>query len=273
MKRTMTLFILLTVVLNLVAQNTKIYNVNGVSFKMILVQGGTFTMGCTSEQSGDCDSDEKPSHSVTLSDFWMGETEVTQALWKAVMGSTLAQQRDKRDPSRSLNGDGDNYAMYYVNYTEAVEFCSKLNSKLVNQIPSGWRFTLPTEAQWEYAARGGKNKSSYKYAGSNSVSDVAWHKGNSSSNVHPVKGKKPNALGLYDMSGNVWEWCSDWYSSSYYGVSAIGDPKGPSSGSSRVMRGGAWGNNIENCRVSNRFYNSVSNRYNDTGFRVVLVHK
>lgn len=261
MKRTITMIVLLVAVVSLAAQNSKTYTVNGVSFKMILVQGGSFTMGCTSEQGSDCFSDEKPSHSVTLSDFWMGETEVTQALWKAVMGN---------NPSGFT---GDNLPVESVSWDDCQNFIKKLNSQLSGVIPSDWRFALPTEAQWEYAARGGKNKSYYKYAGSNSVGDVAWYPDNSNSKTHTVKSKKPNALGLYDMSGNVFEWCADWSSASYYGVSAVGDPKGPSSGTNRVVRGGSYYNESAWCRVSRRGSKSADARHNNFGFRIVLIHK
>ena len=247
------------------------YTVNGISFKMVYVQGGTFTMGCTSEQGGDCDDDEKPIHSVTLSDFFIGETEVTQALWESVMGTTVREQRDKAEPFWSMRGEGGSYPMYYVSWNEAVEFCNKLNEKLRSQLPSGCRFALPTEAQWEYAARGGNKSRHYKYAGSNNVGDVAWYTDNSSSATHPVKGKQANELGLYDMNGNVWEWCEDWKGS--YSSSAQSDPKGPSSGSDRVLRGGGWNGNAGSCRVSYRNNYNPDFRYNFIGFRLTLVRQ
>lgn len=247
------------------------FTVNGVTFKMIYVEGGTFTMGCTSEQGGDCEDDEKPIHSVTLSDFCIGETEVTQALWESVMGTTVREQRDKADPSWPIPGEGASYPMYYVNWNEAVEFCNKLNEKLRSQLPSGYRFALPTEAQWEYAARGGNNSRHYKYAGSNSIGAVAWYTDNSSSATHPVKGKQANELGLYDMSGNVWEWCEDWDGS--YSSSAQTDPKGPSSGSYRVLRGGSWYFDAGLSRVSRRFSLIPVYRGDDRGFRLTLVRQ
>ena len=246
------------------------FTFNGISFKMVYVQGGTFTMGCTTEQGGDCEGYEKPTHSVTLSDFLIGETEVTQALWEAVMGTTVREQRDKANPSWSMKGEGASYPMYYVSWSETVEFCNKLNERLRSQLPSGYRFTLPTEAQWEYAARGGNKSQHYKYAGSNTVNEVAWYKGNSSSATHPVKGKQANELGLYDMSGNVWEWCSDWYGS--YSNSAQTSPKGPSSGSYRVLRGGGWNGYSGFCRVSCRS-NAIGFRDDYYGFRLALVRQ
>ena len=247
-------------------------SVNGIAFTMVFVKGNTFMMGCTSEQDGDCLENEKPSHTVTLDDFWIGETEVTQALWKEVMGTTVAQQRDKRDPGLLLRGEGLSYPMYYVSYNDAMEFCNMLNILLADQLPSGWRFSLPTEAQWEYAARGGIHKSTYKYAGGNDLENVAWYSDNSDSRTHPVKGKSANALGLYDMCGNVYEWCLDWYSDNYYNVSTSNNPTGPSpsSDSNRVLRGGSWLMLSELCRISSRLKQPPANCHGNIGFRLVL---
>ena len=225
--------------------------VNGVTFKMVYVQGGTFTMGCTSEQGGDCYGGEKPSHQVTLSDYWIGETEVTQALWEAVMGSNPSYFK------------GDNRPVEKVSWDDCQEFIRKLNAL------TGKTFALPTEAQWEYAARGGNKSRHCKYAGSNSIGDVAWYWDNSGSSTHPVKGKQSNELGLYDMSGNVWEWCEDWYGS--YSSSSQTNPTGPSSGSGRVLRGGSWDYDARICRVSRRNYDTPGNRYLFLGFRLSLV--
>lgn len=255
------------------APQIKEYTVDGIAFNMVFVEGGTFTMGCTRDQCG-CDKDEKPAHNVTLSDFWMGETEVTQAVWKAVMGTTVAQQRDKANSNWLLNSVGSNYPMYYVNYNEAVEFCNKLNSKIKNQLPSGWHFALPSEAQWEYAARGGKYKSPYKYSGSNNIDEVAWNRTTTEDDgTKPVKGAKPNALGLYDMTGNVWEWCLDWYSEDYYSVSASTNPVCLSEDSKHVMRGGSWLSRDSDCRIAVRMGIYPDGRYGENGFRLVLVRK
>lgn len=236
--------------------------VKGVSFKMIAVEGGTFTMGATSEQgTNDPGSDERPTHSVTLGDYYIGETEVTQALWEAVMGTTVSQQRDKADPSWPLKGEGDDYPMYYVSWEEAKTFCEGL-SKI-----TGRNYSLPTEAEWEYAARGGKS-GGYKYSGSDNVDDVAWYNEDYvSGSTHRVKRKKANELGIYDMSGNVWEWCSDWYGS--YSSSSHTNPTGPSSGSNRVFRGGSWSRGAQYCRVSFRYSGIPGGRYN-CGFRLAL---
>ena len=227
------------------------FTVNGVSFTMIAVKGGTFTMGATAEQGSDAESDEKPTHQVTLSDYYIGETEVTQELWKAVMGS---------NPS---NFSGMNLPVEMVSWYDCQTFVTRLNQL------TGKNFRLPTEAEWEYAARGGQKSRGYKYAGSNTLSDVAWYWDNSSSKTHPVKQKQANELGLYDMSGNVWEWCQDWYGR--YSSSARTNPKGPSSRSSRVFRGGSWDDRASRCRVANRCDSSPGGRYDFLGFRVVLL--
>ena len=225
--------------------------VKGVSFNMIKVQGGTFTMGATAEQGSDAESDEKPTHQVTLSDYMIGETEVTQELWKAVMGS---------NPS---NFSGTNLPVEGVSWDDCQTFIKKLNQL------TGKNFRLPTEAEWEYAARGGQKSKGYKYAGSNALSDVAWYWDNSSSKTHPVKQKQANELGLYDMSGNVWEWCQDWYGN--YGSAAQTNPTGPSSGSYRVIRGGSWSDSASSCRVAYRNIYSPGIRISYLGFRVVLL--
>lgn len=208
------------------------FTVNGVSFTMVAVKGGTFTMGATSEQTGAA-SDESPTHLVTLSDYYIGETEVTQELWQAVMGS---------NPSNFTGNLQRPVEM--VSWNDCQTFITKLNAL------TGETFSLPTEAEWEYAARGGNKAQGYLYSGSNTIGDVAWYTSNSSSTTHPVKTKQSNELGIYDMSGNVLEWCADWYGS--YSSSAQTDPVGPSSGSHRVLRGGSWRNNATFCRVAGR---------------------
>ena len=244
-----------------------IFTVNGVNIEMIFVEGGSFLMGCTSEQS-DCYNSEKPTHNVSLSDFYMGKYIVTQKLWYAVMGTTIQQQRDLSDRN-SLCGEGDDFPMYYVNYTECEEFCTKLTQLLSNQLPENYTFKLPTEAQWEYAARGGKRSNGYKFSGGNNVSNLAWNVDNSGKATHLVGKKMPNELGIYDMSGNIWEWCRDWYDVNYYAVSSPIDPEGPVSGTARAMRGGAWNEAEARCRVSNRS-SSACYRLNRVGFRICL---
>ena len=236
-----------------VATGKETFTVNGVSFTMVAVKGGTFTMGGTAEQGSDVESVEKPTHQVTLSDYMIGETEVTQELWKAVMGS---------NPSLF---SGTNLPVELVSWDDCQTFITKLNQL------TGKNFRLPTEAEWEYAARGGQKSKGYKYAGSNTLSDVAWYKDNSSNKTHPVKQKQANELGLYDMSGNVWEWCQDWYG--WYSSSAQTNPKGPSSSEDEydgpVLRGGSSRRTASKCRVSYRTYRSPDHSL-DFGFRVVL---
>lgn len=238
----------------------KTFDVKGVEFKMIPVAGGTFEMGATAEQSNGYtpDSDEKPVHLVTLSDYYIGQTEVTQALWFAVMGAR---------PSTSYSwtsqyGLGDEYPAYYISYTECKEFITELN-KL-----TGENFRMPTEAEWEFAARGGNESKGYIFSGSNDLNTVGWFKDNSNFTTHPVARKTPNELGIYDMSGNVWEWCSDWYAS--YGSGSLTNPTGPASGSSRVARGGSWSNVATYCRVSYRNRSGSGIHDGGLGLRLAL---
>ena len=214
------------------------FNVNGVSFTMIAVEGGTFKMGAQSSDSSgdnydsDASSSESPVHSVTLSSYYIGETEVTQELWQAVMGTNPSYSKGNKKPVEQ------------VSWNDCQEFITKLNNL------TGKNFRLPTEAEWEYAARGGNKSKGYKYSGSNTIDNVAWYTSNSGSQTHDVKTKQANELGIYDMSGNVYEWCQDWYGS--YGSGSQTNPTGPSSGSFRVDRGSSWGNHAEDCRVSYR---------------------
>ena len=246
-------------------KDVKTYKVGDVSFNMVYVQGGTFQMGSNDSEA---DSDEKPIHSVTLSDYYIGETEVTQELWEAVMGTTVAQQRDKAYPGLSLHGVGSTYPMYYISWEDCQEFVAKLNEI------TGKNFSLPTEAQWEYAARGGNKSRGYKYSGSNTIDEVAWNIGNAYNvgstspdyGTHRVGTKSPNELGLYDMSGNVLEWCSDWYGD--YSTSSQTNPTGPTTGSSRVLRGGCWDYGAQYCRVANRDYYIPDYRSSSGGFRL-----
>ena len=240
------------------AFKTRDFTVNGVSFKMVAVGGGTSQMGATSEQQN-ADSDERPVHSVTLDNYYIGETEVTQELWQAVMGS---------DPS-DFTGNSQ-HPVECVSRNDCQAFVNKLNTLLANQLPNGRKFRLPTEAEWEYAARGGNRSRGTQYSGSNCVDSVAWYLDNSGRTTHPVKDKSPNELGLYDMSGNVWEWCNDWYSSDYYSNSPRNNPQGPSSGSYRVLRGGSWGSYAQGCRVAYRGSYSPDDRYGYIGLRLAL---
>ena len=232
--------------------------VKGVSFVMVPVKGGTFMMGATAEQTGEY-SNEKPAHQVTLSPYYIGQTEVTQALWKAVMGYSPTSDGSRWSSSYGL---GDNYPAYYISYNDILSFISKLNSL------TGRTFRMPTEAEWEYAARGGSKRKGYLYSGSNTLENVGWYTSNSGSKTHPVAQKAANELGLYDMSGNVEEWCSDWYGD--YSSSSQTNPTGPSTGSSRVARGGNWEHSATSCRVAFRTTGSPSGLSNYLGVRLAF---
>ena len=222
----------------------------GISIDMVRVEAGTFTMGATAEMKNTEDS-EKPTHRVTLTnDYYIGKYEVTQALWQAVMGD---------DPSYFK---GDNLPVEAVTWDDCQEFIGKLNRI------TGKTFRLPTEAEWEYAARGGNKSRGYQYSGSNNPSNVAWYDDNSGDKTHAVGTKQPNELGIYDMSGNVWEWCQDWYET--YSSSSQVNPTGANSGSCRVVRGVSWYNNARNCRLSLRGSNTPDFRSSNLGLRLVL---
>ncbi len=235
----------------------------GINMQMAYVEGGTFTMGCTGDQGGDCEDDESPNRMTTVGSFYIGMLEVTQGQWEKVMGTSVHQQRNKANPEWSMYGVGSDYPMYYVSWEEAKEFCTRLSRQ------TGRNYSLPTEAEWEYAARGGNKSEGTKYSGGWGIDDVAWYAGNSGNSTHACGTKRPNALGIYDMSGNVWEWCEDWYGKSYIQYDND-NPKGASTGSRRVLRGGSWYNNAGYCRVSFRGSYGPSDRDYDFGFRVVL---
>ena len=223
---------------------------DGISIDMVRVEAGTFTMGATAEMKDPYDW-EKPIHQVTLTnDYYIGKYEVTQALWQAVMGN-----------NRSYF-NGDNLPVEKVSWKDCQKFLSKLNRI------TGKTFRLPTEAEWEYAVRGGKKSRGYQYSGSNNLSDVAWYGENSGGKTHAVGTKQPNELGIYDMTGNVWEWCQDWYEK--YSSSSQVNPTGANSGSYRVFRGGSWFNDVRVCRLSCRCDNGPDFRNFDIGLRLVL---
>jgi formylglycine-generating enzyme required for sulfatase activity len=224
-------------------------------------------MGCTAEQDRDCSPNEKPAHQVTVGGFYIGKYEVTQAQWKAVTGSNPSYFKGDNLPVEQVSWEdivgtsGDYMTIRNINYY-ADGFIYKLN-KL-----TGKQYRLPTEAEWEYAARGGADSQGYKYSGSNVPGNVAWYGNNSDDKTHPVGTKSPNEPGIYDMSGNVWEWCSDWYGP--YSDSPQTDPQGPSSGSYRVLRGGGWSFTASYCRVSGRGGSSPGYRGGSYGFRLAL---
>jgi len=218
--------------------------------EMILVQGGTYQMG-----SNEGESDEQPVHSVSLRDFYIGKTEVTQKLWLIVMGNNPSGVKDC-----------DNCPVENVSWNDVQDFIQKLNQK------TGKTYRLPTEAEWEYAARGGNKSGGYTYSGSNAIGDVAWYRENSGAKIYAVGQKQPNELGIFDMTGNIEEWCSDWYGSEYYANCPASNPKGPSSGVRRVVRGGHWSSFASDCRSADRYSSTPDYRYNSYfGFRLVVV--
>jgi formylglycine-generating enzyme required for sulfatase activity len=232
---------------------------DGIKMTLKYVQAGEFMMGSPTSEKDHYGNETQ--HHVTLTkDYWLGETEVTQEQYKAVMG---------RNPSSFSKGGA--YPVEDVSWTDAMAFCEKLTKaeRTNGNLPDGYEYTLPTEAQWEYAARGGHKASRYHvYSGSDEIHNVAWYDDNSSSSTHPVGQKRANELGLYDMSGNVWEWCRDRYDG--YPSGSVTDTVGPSSGSFRVLRGGSWSGGAGLCRSANRNDYDPSNRGDGVGFRVAL---
>ena len=266
--------------------------VNGVAFTMVFVEGGSFRMGCTESQLITNKSvnpphillepDEVPWHDVTLSSCHIGQTPVTQELWMAVMGE---------NPSRY---NGDKRPVECVSWHDCQEFIRRLNEL------TGERFRLPTEAEWEFAARGGNKSKDYRYSGSNILNDVGWYWKNSGDitleclndqfscseddvhfderynienmhcQTHEVSAKSPNELGIYDMSGNVFEWCNDWFDGDYYMQSPKNNPQGPEIGQFRVMRGGSCFASVEDCRNAHRLCASPDSRICNVGFRLAL---
>ena len=225
-----------------------------IRIRMVHVRGGSFTMGATSEQGSDAQSNESPTHEVTLDDYYICDSEVTQRLWEYVMGS-----------NPSYFGDDNNYYTYpveSVTWEDCQLFIARLSAM------TGYSFRLPTEAEWEYAARGGVRSRGYKFAGSDTLANVGWYSTNSSGTTHAIKGKNCNELTLYDMSGNVAEWCQDWYGT--YGADALINPIGPSSGSQRIRRGGYYSTTERYCRVSSRSYNSPTSGNRYTGLRLAM---
>jgi formylglycine-generating enzyme len=220
-------------------------------FELIQIKGGTFKMGCTSEQGSDCLEDQIPAHTVKLSDFYLAKYEVTQAQWRAIMGN---------NPSN--NAKCDECPVEQVSWDDIQLFLRKLNLK------TGKKYRLPTEAEWEFAARGGMLSKNYKYAGSNNRSEVAWWSENASNQTHPKGAKKANELGLFDMNGNVWEWCQDWYAG--YAANDQTDPKGPAKGKERVGRGGSWTDDIRGLNVSFRGFSEAKYKDPYLGFRLAL---
>lgn len=230
-------------------KEVRTFRVNGVPFDMVYVEGGEFIMG------SDVYEDEAK-HRVTLSSYFIGQTQVTQELWEAVMGGNPSKFRGFDRPVES------------VSWYDCQRFVGKLND-LLKEERENLCFSLPTESQWEYAARGGKESKGYVYSGSNNLNEVAWYEVNSDEKTHPVKQKKANELGLYDMTGNVLEWCNDWYGRKYPTVLQT-DPKGPQSGESRVLRGGSWDYSAMRCRSTSRIHGSPDRDFVFIGLRLAL---
>lgn len=229
------------------SSNERTFIVNGVYFKMLHVEGGRFMMGSKSALV-----QEMPVHEVRLDSFYIGQTSVTQELWEAVMGFNKSNWKGLKLPAENIS------------WKDCQSFIKKLN-----QI-TNLEFRLPTEAEWEFAARGGNKSQGYKYSGSNNIDEVAWYGSNSDSFTHEVAIKAANELGLFDMSGNVWEWCQDKYSKNYYESSPINNPQGPKSGPNRVLRGGGLSSSESSCRVTYRNDTSPTYYSYDMGFRLVL---
>jgi len=220
--------------------------------EMVFVKGSSFfSMGCTKEQGADCNEDERPAHNVTLRDFYASKFPITQKLWEKVMDS---------NPSRF---QGENLPVESVSWNDVQEFIKKLNTV------TGKKYRLLTEAEWEYAARGGGSTKGQRYAGSNNLGAVAWYGDNSGQATRPVGEKQPNELGLYDMSGNVWEWVQDW-KDGYSSSGLQNNPVGPASGTNRAYRGGSWQDSDIYCRVSRRHGAVPDTRSSAVGFRLAL---
>jgi sulfatase modifying factor 1 len=243
-KQAITLLLILAGFANTYAQNYP---------EMVTVEGGTFTMGDTKM---DGEEDEQPTHQVTLKTFKIAKTETTVAQWKAFCAAT-----GRAMPETPSWGWIDSHPVVNVNHSDAMAYCDWLAEKMDAD------YRLPTEAEWEYAARGGKGSKGTKYSGGHSLDNAGWYD-YLGSKTHAVATKNPNELGIYDMSGNVYEWCKDWYGD--YSAKAQTNPKGPTSGSYRVLRGGSWFTSASYCRVTNRSNDVPADRYSSSGFRVVI---
>lgn len=225
---------------------------NEIVANMVKIDGGTFKMGVDEAVDDKAWDDEKPQHEVTLSSFYLCKYEVTQRQWQAIMGKNPAYFK------------GENRPVECVSWDNCQEFIKRLNAL------TGRNFRLPTEAEWEYAARGGNKGRGFVYSGSKNIDGVAWYAKNSGAQSHDVGTREANELGLYDMTGNVQEWCSDWYGP--YKDEAQADPQGPGNTNHKVYRGGSWNDNARFCRVSARdnWYAGPSGRFAFVGFRLAM---
>lgn len=231
-----------------------------LNMEMVYVEGGAFMMGATDEQKPMAQADEYPVHETILRSYYIGKFEVTQEQWEKVMGNDLQELRMKAEQGEYVAGEGNNYPMYYVNWEDANAFCERLSEM------TGKKYVLPEEAQWEYAARGGRLSKGYRYSGGDTLDYVAWCNQNGGGGTHNVGLKRANELGIFDMSGNVWEWCADQYAS--YGANV---QKKDSLFGGRVVRGGAWYSDATYNRVSARYGESSQERSHNLGFRVVRI--
>ena len=247
----------------------------GSGIEMVFVQGGTFQMGCTSGQSG-CSDDEKPVHTVTVNNFYLSKYEVTHKQFIKFLNEMRVNANGSYRGKEYIDMDDKGCAIGYISkfYFKGSKYVENENCPVIEVTWYGanafceWAGgRLLTEAEWEYAARGGNRSKGYKYAGSSNLNEVAWYYKNSQGKTHPVGKKLPNELGLYDMSGNVWEWCNDWYGSKYYSSSRY-NPEGAASGSYRVLRGGSWNSDADCCRMSNRYWSYPDISYDFIGFRL-----
>ena len=239
--------------------------------------GKPFMMGSDKTADPDAESYEMPVHPVHLSDFHMGQYPVTQALWRVVVEAEcpgfgrVDQEKLQPEPS---DFQGDMRPVEQVSWDDVQVFLKKLNLLTDASRPANTRYRLPSEAEWEYAARGGPHSEGYRYAGSDKLSEVGWFDSNSEKETHDVGLLMPNELGLYDMCGNVWEWCEDWFDSGYYEkclkLGTVSNPKGPEKGSHRVVRGGGWDGTAQACRAAYRAGNAPAARWRGNGFRLVL---
>lgn len=249
---------------------TYVEEINGLNMKMIFVEGGKFMMGADDiikdEGLNAALRDAHPKHEVTLNSYYIGETEVTQRQWTIIMGTTIEDLA--AEAKRPANSVGDNIPIYYVTWEQADTFCKKLSEL------TGKKYVLPTEAQWEFAARGGNKSRGSVYSGANSISGIAWTKETSGKKVHPVGEAFRNDLDIYDMSGNVQEWCSDWYEDKYPSEPQ-NDPQGPSWSSTKVYRGGDYQNGQNRARVDHRLhdrpYDQIESHERTVGFRVACL--
>jgi formylglycine-generating enzyme required for sulfatase activity len=267
-----------------ISQKTAFKNIDE---NMILVNGGSFLMGCKEDGINKCDDDQKPLHKVTVSSFYISKYEVTVSQfrlfaektgyiteaenegWSFVFNSKIVDWDKVDNVSWKTNNVGDkksvtedNHPVVHISWNDAIAFCEWISNE------NGKNYRLPTEAEWEYAARGGESTKNYKYSGSDNIEEVAWYRSNSTGKTHPVGQKKPNELGLYDMAGNVSEWCSDWYDEKYYEKSIIKNPLGAQNGKNKVMRGGGWrGSAVQ--LVADRSSGYPDGRYDGGGFRLL----